>query len=77
MEKVKSVKNKNGKEGQVCWSNECYPEEVSDFRLEKEHSGEDSVSDNDDSESYFEDDIDDDAEDVTDFNHCHYLGEEI
>ena len=43
------------------------PEEVSDFLLEKEHSGEDSLSDNDDSESYFEDDIDDDVEDVTDF----------
>ena len=54
-------------EGKVCWSNECYPEEVSDFLLEKEHGGEDSLSDNNDSESYFEDDIDDDVEDVTDF----------
>ena len=49
-------------EGKVCWSDECYPEEVSDFLL-----GEDSLSDKDDSESYFEDDIDDDVEDVTDF----------
>ena len=54
-------------EGEVCWSDECYPEEVSDFLPEKEHGGEDSLSDNDDSESYFEDDIDDDVEDVTDF----------
>ena len=54
-------------EGKVCWSDERYPEEVSDFLLKKEHGGEDSLSDNDDSESYFEDDIDDDVEDVTDF----------
>ena len=54
-------------EGKVCWSDECYPEEVSYFLLEKEHGGEDSLSDNDDSKSYFEDDIDDDVEDVTDF----------
>ena len=54
-------------EGKVCWSDECYPEEVSDFLLEKEHGGVDSLSDNDDSESYFEDDIDDDVEDVADF----------
>ena len=57
MKKVKSVGA----------SDECHPEEVSDFVLEKEHGGEDSLSDNDDSESYFEDDIDDDVEDVTDF----------
>ena len=50
-------------EGKICWSDECYPEEVSDFLLEKEHGGEDSLSDNDDSESYFEDDV----EDVMDF----------
>ena len=37
--------------------------QVSDFLLEKEHNGEDSLSDNDDSESYFEDDV----EDVMDF----------
>ena len=54
-------------EGKVCCSDECYPEEVSDFLLEKEHSGEDSLSDNDDSESYFEDDIGNDVEDVTEF----------
>ena len=54
-------------EGKVCWSDECYPEEVLDFPLEKEHGGEDSLSDNDDSESYFEDDIDEDVDDVTDF----------
>ena len=54
-------------EGKVCCSNECYPEEVSDFLLEKEHGAEDALSDNDDSESYFEDDIDDDVGDVTDF----------
>ena len=57
MKKVKSVGAMNA----------IYPEEVSDFLLEKEHSGEDSLSDNDDRESYFEDDIDDDVEDVTDF----------
>ena len=54
-------------EGKICWSHECYPEEVSDFLLEKEHSGEDSVCDNDNSELFFEDDIDDDVEDIANF----------
>ena len=63
----KAENHGRNEEGKVCWSDECYPEEVSDFLLEKEHSGEDSLSDNDDSESYFEDDIDDDVEDVMDF----------
>ena len=48
-----------GEEGKVCWNDECYPEEVSDFLLEKEHGGKDSLRGNDDSEPYFEDDIDD------------------
>ena len=35
-------------ESKVCWNDECYPEEVSDFLLEKEYGGEDSLSDDDD-----------------------------
>ena len=64
---IERAENHGGdEEGKVCWSDECYPDEVSDFLFEKEHGGEDSLSDNDDSESYFEDDIDNDVEDVTD-----------
>ena len=64
---AEKAENHGWGEGKVCRSDECYPEEVSDFLLDKEHGGEDSLGDNVYIESDFEEDIDDDVEDVTGF----------